>query len=244
MTTSEHASSSTYIAVYIPSPTAAEAGTVTPQKKNARAINSPVDSPRLDSHNTSTDVVPSIGVDDSQLPGVDNRIFNTHIEAIQCARQFKAVQPRLKKFDCLDDALVFARTGSPSTPNMALMPAPSSTPRLQPQRRPRRPSDVTEEPMSNSPAAEEPACPFPSVTTRQMTVLKKAIENTTTGYEQFEQLVMSNPRYLIGDSGHTPAIVHSGERRRRVRARHAQACDITRCTVHACTAMCVLCSFC
>uniref|UniRef100_A0A915B3V3 Ankyrin repeat and LEM domain-containing protein 2 n=3 Tax=Parascaris TaxID=6254 RepID=A0A915B3V3_PARUN len=119
-------------------------------------------------------------------------VFTTLKEASEYANtpDAKSGGARFKRFTSLEEAKEFAEcgciTGSP-------FPAAS----------------VPSDPASpTSPRCNEPTIEFPSVSRIQQNRLKKAIE--THDSDAFDEMVCSNPRYIINTSGDTPAIVVEG----------------------------------
>ncbi|VDM29503.1 unnamed protein product [Toxocara canis] len=136
--------------------------------------------------------VPSSPKNSNGSPG--GAVFPTLKEASEFANtpEAKNSGARFKRFTSLDEAKEFAEcgfvTGSPFAGGSV--------------------SRDTSSP--SSPHCSEPTIEFPSVSRIQQNRLKKAIETQDKG--AFEEMVGSNPRYIINTSGDTPAIVVEGFR--------------------------------
>ena len=141
----------------------------------------------------SSDVVQDNSGLELAIPGPKERVFETKIEALEAFKANKNLTPRLKVFESYSEALDYASYLDQS----AFKDGAESGNK-----------EATSVNGAKAPVPSE-GCPFKSLTPQELAKLKVAIQQGDL--RTFDDLVESNPRYLITPCD-TPSILRSGTR--------------------------------
>ncbi len=129
--------------------------------------------------------------DDESLANAptEERVFKSKEEALKTMKKWKECAPRMKMFATFEEALESAK-------NIVKPPEVEGP-------------DQTDDSNGGKKAAPTEGCPYSGLKPQELKQLKDAINNENV--EKFEELVASNPRYLMTPCDQ-PSILHSGTR--------------------------------